>query len=242
MDALLGWAQAHGQATDAKARQLLDWLDAELRPDGEWTDGRVVIFTEYRTTQAWLTSLLEARGLGGERLRLIYGGQDEVEPELAKDAFQAPPYRDPVRILLATDAASEGIDLQKQCHRMVLYDIPFNPNRLEQRIGRLDRYGQRNDVEVYHFVGAGRDNAKPGSYENDLEFLARIAVKISAIREDLGKVNRLITSAIEDHMTGRIPSLGLDAITPTPSRDCSSSNEISANASMPLAPNLAIRN
>ena len=47
-----------------------------------------------------------------------------------------------MRILLATDAAGEGIDLQHHCHRLVNFDIPFNPNRLEQRIGRIDRYGQ----------------------------------------------------------------------------------------------------
>ena len=60
----------------------------------------------------------------------------------SKHAFQASPDRHPVRILLATDAASEGIDLQAHCCRVIHYDIPFNPNRLEQRIGRVDRFGQ----------------------------------------------------------------------------------------------------
>jgi hypothetical protein len=70
---------------------------------------------------------------------------DGDDRELLRLAFQAPPGEDnPVRILLATDAASEGIDLQKHCHRLVNYDIPFNPNKLEQRIGRIDRYGQQH--------------------------------------------------------------------------------------------------
>ena len=55
-------------------------------------------------------------------------------------------------MLLATDAAGEGIDLQTHCHRLVNFDIPFNPSRLEQRIGRIDRYGQTDEPEVFHFV------------------------------------------------------------------------------------------
>lgn len=216
LEELLAWASAHGQQPDAKALTLLDWLEDTLQPDGEWNDERVVLFTEYRATQAWLAELLTARGLGGDRLRLIYGGQDDDDRDRVKSAFQAPPDRDPVRILLATDAASEGIDLQRHCHRMVLVDIPFSPNRLEQRIGRLDRYGQEHDVQVYHFVGHGWENARPGSYENDLEFLSRIAQKVTTIREDLGKVNQLISTAVEDQMTGRAARVDLDGVSAAP--------------------------
>lgn len=219
LDALLGWARRYGSAADAKALTLLDWLENVVKPDGEWSGERVVLFTEYRATQSWLADLLTSRGLGGDRLRLIYGGQDEDERQRIKDAFQAPPDRDPVRILLATDAASEGIDLQLHCHRMVLVDIPFNPNRLEQRIGRLDRYGQTHDVQVYHFVGAGWENAQPGSYENDLEFLSRIAERIVTIREDLGRVNQLISVAVEDHMTGRQARVNIDTVGGNASRN-----------------------
>ena len=56
--------------------------------------------------------------------------------------FTADPDKQPVRVLVATDSAGEGIDLQDYCHRLVNFDIPFNPSRLEQRIGRIDRYGQ----------------------------------------------------------------------------------------------------
>ena len=62
--------------------------------------------------------------------------------ERIKAAFQAHPAESPVRILLATDAASEGIDLQNHCSRLIHYEIPWNPNRMEQRNGRLDRHGQ----------------------------------------------------------------------------------------------------
>ena len=81
---------------------------------------------------------------------------DTEDRERIKAAFQADPQRPPVRILLATDAASEGIDLQNHCPRLIHYEIPWNPNRMEQRNGRIDRHGQRADeVKVYHFVGAG---------------------------------------------------------------------------------------
>ncbi len=65
------------------------------------------------------------------------------------------PHTASVRILLATDAASEGIDLQNHCSRLIHYEIPWNPNRLEQRNGRIDRHGQRaTEVDIYHFVSS----------------------------------------------------------------------------------------
>ena len=85
------------------------------RPDGQWNDERIVVFTEYRDTQTWLAGLLNAGGLRGDTLGLLYGGMDTAAREHLKAAFQAPPSRHSVPILLATDAASEGIDLQAHC-------------------------------------------------------------------------------------------------------------------------------
>jgi superfamily II DNA/RNA helicase len=126
-----------------------------------------------------------------------------------KAAFQARPSDSPVRILLATDAASEGIDLQNHCARLVHYEIPWNPNRMEQRNGRVDRHGQREkSVQIFHFVGKGwreadAEGRAPGTLEGDLEFLARAARKVETIREDLGKVGPVIASQVEDAMLGR---------------------------------------
>jgi hypothetical protein len=121
------WARAHEGRPDAKAKQLLTFLDAVCRPDGKWwTNERVVIFTEYGDTQLWLEQQLRSHGLGEERLALLYGGMAADERELLRLAFQADPAEHPVRILLATDAASEGIDLQNHCHRLVNFEIPFN--------------------------------------------------------------------------------------------------------------------
>ena len=94
-----------------------------------------------------------------------------------------------MRILLATDAASEGIDLHEHCHRLVNYDIPFNPNKLEQRIGRIDRYGQPETPEVRHFIGKGWETST-NSYEADLEFLARVAVKVAGWKRTSARSTR----------------------------------------------------
>ena len=101
-------------------------------------------------------------------LELLHGGMDEDLRERIKGDFQKPPHMHPVRIIVATDTASEGIDLQDHCHRLVNYDIPFNPNRLEQRAGRIDRYGQTHRPQILHFVGAQWKNAPPESAEADL--------------------------------------------------------------------------
>jgi SNF2 family DNA or RNA helicase len=203
-------AAAHA---DSKARTLIKWLKQSLKPAGAWSDRRVIIFTEYRATQKWLHDLLAAEGLAEQdRLLTMYGGMALDDRERIKAAFQADPSVAPVRILLATDAASEGINLQNHCWQLIHYEIPWNPNRMEQRNGRVDRHGQKNpEVEVFHFVGAGFDGTKPGQapgdLEGDLEFLLRAALKVEAIREDLGKVGPVIADQVEEAMLGRRQSL-----------------------------------
>lgn len=205
------FAQRASACADSKAQTLIHWLRGTLKPQGHWNDGRVLIFTEYRATQKWLQGLLAAEGLAaGERLLTLYGGMTSEERERIKAAFQAHPAVSPVRILLATDAASEGIDLQNHCSRLIHYEIPWNPNRMEQRNGRLDRHGQKApEVRVYHFVGKGYDRraagpaVPPGQLEGDLEFLMRAALKVETIREDLGKVGPVIAAQVEEAMLGR---------------------------------------
>ncbi|MFF0284266.1 DISARM system SNF2-like helicase DrmD [Rhodococcus aetherivorans] len=204
LDKLETWVHEHGVDSDAKARALIDYLEKVCKTDGRWNDERVVIFTEYRDTQRWLKDLLEKYDLAeGGRLELLYGGMDEEQRERIKGDFQKPPHMHPVRIVLATDTASEGIDLQDHCHRLVNYDIPFNPNRLEQRAGRIDRYGQSHRPQILHFVGAQWKSAPPESAEADLDFLFRVAVKVATMREDLGSVNPVLAAAVERRMLGR---------------------------------------
>lgn len=203
------WAETTSTKQDAKAKELLKWIYTYIKPNGQWSNERVIIFTEYRATQKWLYNLFAGEGLvAGDRLMTLYGGMKSEEREEVKAAFQASPDISPVRILLATDAASEGLDLQNFCSRLIHYEIPWNPNRMEQRNGRIDRHGQRaNEVSIYHFVGKDyRENAtfglKPGELEGDLEFLMRAALKVNNIREDLGKVGPVIAAQVEEAMLG----------------------------------------
>lgn len=198
LDQLTAWADRNVGPADSKARGLLE----ELRCVQE-SDERLIVFTEYVDTLQWLAELVEASGLGGARLGLLFGGMDPKRREHLKAAFQAPPERHPIRLLLATDSASEGIDLQLHCHKVINYDIPFNPNRLEQRIGRVDRFKQQHEVLVSHFIGAGWQKAQPGSLDADLEFLGRVATKVAVEREDLGSVNPVLAAAVEAQMLGR---------------------------------------
>ena len=206
---LATYADHASRGPDTKARTLIDWLKATLRPGGQWNDTRVILFTEYRATQKWLHDLLARQGFAEEgRLALIYGGMPSDQREAIKAAFQAHPQEAQVRILLATDAASEGVNLQNHCSRLIHYEIPWNPNRMEQRNGRVDRHGQKADaVEIYHFVAQGFDklrySTKVGELAADLEFLMRAALKVETIREDLGKVGPVIASQVEEAMLGR---------------------------------------
>ena len=208
------YAREASMRPDSKARRLIDWLNTTLKPNGQWNNERVLIFTEYRTTQKWLQGLLAAAGLAqDDRLMTIYGGMKSDDRERIKAAFQHDPAASPIRILLATDAASEGIDLQRNCHRLIHYEVPWNPNRMEQRNGRLDRFGQppENEVLVYHFVGKGFDahaaQSKVGDLEGDLEFLMRAVLKVETIRQDLGKVGPVIAAQVEEAMLGRRKAL-----------------------------------
>jgi superfamily II DNA or RNA helicase len=204
------WAAKAAVRADSKADQLFRWLHDHIKPNGKWCKERVIIFTEYRATQNWLQTLLAAEGFGGDRLTTMYGGMDPKQREAIKAAFQTDPAKSSVRILLATDSASEGIDLQNYCSKLIHVEIPWNPNRMEQRNGRIDRHGQKADeVLIHHFVAKGyQDREKNptttvGDLEADLEFLMRAARKVEAIREDLGKVGPVIATQVEEAMLGR---------------------------------------
>lgn len=209
LNQLRDYAAKASRRPDCKAQALIDWLNSTLRTDGEWNEERVIIFTEYRATQKWLFDLLAREGLASEgRLEMIYGGMPNDQREKIKAAFQAHPREAAVRILLATDAASEGVNLQNHCSRLIHFEIPWNPNRMEQRNGRVDRHGQKADeVSIHHFVGKGFDRVNPsdkvGELEADLEFLMRAALKVETIREDLGKVGPVIAGQVEEAMLGR---------------------------------------
>lgn len=210
LNRLAAWAETAKNRPDSKARAILEWLETHLKTDGEWNGKRVILFTEYRATHSWLQEILASKGWGGDRLMALHGGMDDDDRERIKAAFQAHPDVSPVRILLATDAASEGIDLQNHCNYLIHVEIPWNPNVMEQRNGRIDRHGQREKtVRIWHPAGKGttervaNDGAKPGDLEGDHEFLMRAVRKVENIRQDLGCVGPVIARQIEEAMLGK---------------------------------------
>lgn len=216
LDELAGWVEQRRHRPDARAKALLDWLADTCRTeDGGWTDERVIIFTEYRDTQKWIIDLLltnDFGGDGGDRIATLYGGMDTDTRERTKAEFQAHPSRSPVRILVATDAASEGISLQRHCWRMLHWEIPWNPSRLEQRNGRVDRHGQPQPyVEVRHFVPEGWEDDQSG-FATELGFLSLVAHKVEQIRDDLGSVGAVLADQVGDAMLGRRTRIDDDAI------------------------------
>jgi len=200
LEALMEWGLAYESRADSRLESLIGFLDATCRPDGKtWSNERVVVFTEYAHTVDWLQRVLNQRGYNGERLAVIQGSTATEEREYIRSQFTADPAKEPVRVLLATDAAGEGIDLQTYCHQLVNFDIPFNPSRVEQRIGRIDRYGQHQEPQVFHFVPV----ANSSTYAADLSFMERIARKIAQVEYDLGSANQVVGAEIQGHFGSR---------------------------------------
>ena len=130
---------------DAKAETLLEWL---YRLQSEESDPqlKVLVFTEFVPTQEMLRRFLNERGFS---VVCLNGSMDMDERKRVQGAFAKD-----VRILISTDAGGEGLNLQF-CHVVINYDIPWNPMRLEQRIGRVDRIGQSHAVRAVNFVFEG---------------------------------------------------------------------------------------
>lgn len=206
MNDLREWAQRARNQADSKAQAILKWLTTHLKPNGEWNDRRVILFTEYRTTHQWIHQILASHGFGGERLAQLHGGISQEEREPIKAAFQASPQDSPVRILLATDAASEGIDLQNHCNRLIHLEIPYNPNVMEQRNGRIDRHGQREkEVLIWHPVdGGGANGTSVGGHGEDI---LRALRKLDSMRADMGSVNPVIAPQMSGLIEGSLKDL-----------------------------------
>jgi superfamily II DNA or RNA helicase len=209
LDQLSTWATRARSRPDSKANAILAWLDGHIRPGGKWGDARVILFTEYRATHSWLYEILTQHGYGGDRLMELHGSLDRDDRTKVMAAFQTAPSDAKVRILLATDAASEGIDLQNHCNFLIHVEIPWNPNVMEQRNGRIDRHGQKKTPTIWHPVGSrfhDAPDASPtqvGDVDGDHEYLMRAVLKVEAIREDLGSVGPVIAQQIVEAMSGK---------------------------------------
>ncbi len=178
--------------SDSKTEALVRWVKQNLFAGGRLRDDeRVIVFTEYKETLFYLEKRLLQEGFDKNTLRLLYGGMNLDEFESVKAEFED--RTAPVRLLLATDAASEGINMQESCRFVLHYDIPWSPSRLQQRNGRVSRHGQVRDVYVHYFRC---------DEEEDIDFLFKVAEKVEQVRQDLGSVERIFDAAIQRHFQG----------------------------------------
>jgi SNF2 family DNA or RNA helicase len=157
-------------------------------PGATWTDKRVLIFTEYTDTKRYLMEQLQSIIAGSdqeqERIAAFHGGIGDERREAIKAAFNANPADHPLRILIATDAAREGVNLQNYCADLFHFDVPWNPSRMEQRNGRIDRKLQRSPiVHCYYFVYPQR------SEDRVLEVLVN---KTKTIQAELGSLSPVV--------------------------------------------------
>ena len=190
-------SQARWEA-DSRIDYLVDWLRDHCCPDlgkpgAAWNDRRVLIFTEYTDTKRYLEQKLAHAGRGsdrdGERILTFHGGIGEERREAIKAAFNADPGRHPLRILIATDAAREGVNLQNHCADLFHFDVPWNPGRMEQRNGRIDRKLQReNEVRCHYFVLPQR------AEDRVLEVLVG---KTARIHKELGSLSPVIERRLD---------------------------------------------
>lgn len=146
LDDLLAEA-AQLRANDGKLTLFMQELVETVL--AEHPQQKILIFTEYRNTQNYLKEALQQR-FGEHSVELINGSMPHQYRQIAINNFE-----DQAQFLISTEAGGEGINLQRQCHIMVNYDLPWNPMRLVQRIGRLYRYGQQKRVVVFNIHSPG---------------------------------------------------------------------------------------
>lgn len=164
--------------TNSKAEQALK-LIKEI-------NDKVIIFTEYRATQLYLQWFFKQHGIKSVPFR---GGFKRGKKDWMKELF-----KNQADVLIATEAGGEGINLQF-CHNIINFDLPWNPMRLEQRIGRIHRLGQEQDVKIYNF-------ATKGTVEEHI--LKLLYEKIQLFERIVGELDDILTrmefGKIEDHL------------------------------------------
>ena len=201
----------------ALARQVYDKGDEskfeklrEILRDPKYQDEKIIIFTEHRDTMDFLARRLEGLGFTG-RIAQIHGGMNYKEREEQVEFFRTSAAEGGATYLVATDAAGEGINLQF-CWLMVNYDIPWNPARLEQRMGRIHRYGQKHDPVIVLNIVAGRTR--------EGRVLKTLLEKLEKIRKELRSdkvfdvIGRLFEGvSIKDYMEQVVTQDATDDVT-----------------------------
>ena len=218
LDRMQEVASAARGLPDAKTRRLIEWIRDHLcldlprwgersgaaggdRPPARWNERRVLIFTENVIgTKRYLREMLEqaiaGSELADERIETIDGQTVGAKRKEIQRRFNADPASDPLRILLATDAAREGLNFQAHCTDLFHFDLPWNPGRIEQRNGRIDRKLQpAPKVRCHYFVLPQREE------DRVLEVLVK---KTETIKRELGSLSKVIDDDIERRLRGGI--------------------------------------
>jgi SNF2 family DNA or RNA helicase len=204
LDRMQSVAQQGRSQPDARVKRLLHWIKENLCPglsiDGSgsgrdkaaWLPERVLIFTEYTDTVRYLEQQLsgyvETTDRGGDRIAVFTGQTSREKRQDMKTAFNGDPEAYPLRILIANDAAREGINLQNHCRHVFHFDLPWNPSKLEQRNGRIDRKLQRADkVYCHYFFYSQREEDR---------VLKALVQKTQRIYSELGSLSKILDADI----------------------------------------------
>jgi len=181
-----------------RVEKVLEWAGANMLDAAHaWRDRQLILFTEWDDTRRWLgerlkEGLLQRSGVRVEldgRILVFTSQTSLVERDRIKIAFNAPFDQEPVRILVCTDAAREGLNLQDRCSDLIHFDLPWNPSRLEQRNRRIDRKLQPSKtVTCRYFVYEQREE------DRVLDALVR---KTEVIRRQLGASGEVLRMRME---------------------------------------------
>ena len=200
-------AETHRHRADSKITRLVAWIRANMLSGGAWNEQRLLIFTEYDDTKRYLVDqlrgALDSTGDVDDRIAVYHGPTPIPERERLKRAFNADPKTQPLRILIATDAAREGLNLQNHCSNLFHFDLPWNPGRLEQRNGRIDRKLQKAAVVNCHYFFY-----RQRKEDRVLQALVR---KTATIRRELGSLSQVLEDRIEARMRQGIRHKDIEA-------------------------------
>jgi len=175
---------------DSKIISLEKWINNHLMTNGEFKeDERVLIYTDNTYTQTYIfNTLRDKMKLTSSEVETLSETSKQLDQNLLAKDFNDINSR--LKILISTDTASEGLNLQNMCRYIIHYDIPWNPFKLEQRNGRIDRHGQTRDVHLFHFNS---------TQNKDIHLLSRVATKISTSVDGLGSIGEILENIIQNH-------------------------------------------
>ena len=205
-------AEASRYLPDPRIHKLEAFLRQHFCPNlgdakARWQPMRLLIFTDYVDTKRYLERQLR-KLLGDDnadrRIASFSGGMGDERREKLKAQFNADPEEEPLRILIATDAAREGVNLQNHCCHLIHFDIPWNPSKLEQRNGRIDRKLQRApQVWCHYFVLEDRPE------DRVMDVLVK---KTEVIRKELGSLSPLVQRSVDKVLEGGINTDDVNAV------------------------------